>query len=195
MNETEEFLLQLAKSIQAWLWVESGLYALYAVLMQGANSHLVSVTFNSIQSVDAKLYLLNSCFTLTFARDSDEIKEWKKLSRKIEKLNKKRNKIVHEPVSILHNNGIETISLGPSLMNAMALVKGQTTHKGSPVVSADYDQDETNLLQDHKINIKDLSSLERAFKTASFDLQAFREKVTPKLNTAQNQVNFSDEKP
>ena len=139
MDDEDCFYLQLAKSIQAWLWIESDLYALYAMLMQGANSHLVSVTFNNIQSVDAKLYLLNSCFTLVFARDSDDLKDWKTLFSKIEKLNKKRNKIVHEPVSILHAKGKRAISLGPSHMNAMALVKGQTTHKGGPVVSAVYD--------------------------------------------------------
>jgi hypothetical protein len=94
VDDEDYFLLQLAKSIQAWLWIESDLYALYAMLMQGANSHLVSATFNNIQSVDAKLNMLNSCFALVFGRDSDDLKEWKALFSKIEKLNKKRNKIV-----------------------------------------------------------------------------------------------------
>ena len=35
----DEFLLQLARSIQAWLWIEADLYALYAMLMQGAKAN------------------------------------------------------------------------------------------------------------------------------------------------------------
>ena len=184
MDDEDNFHLQLAKSIQAWLWIESDLYALYAMLMQGANSHLVSVTFNNIQSVDAKLYLLNSCFALVFGRDSDDLKEWKALFSKIETLNKKRNKIVHEPVSILHAKGKRTISLGPSHMNAMALVKGQTTHNGGPVVSAAYDPKGAKLLQDHQMDLLALASLERTFKTASTELRAFREKVSPAVAAA-----------
>jgi uncharacterized protein with von Willebrand factor type A (vWA) domain len=184
VDDEDNFHLQLAKSIQAWLWIESDLYALYAMLMQGANSHLVSVTFNNIQSVDAKLYLLNSCFALVFGRDSDDLKEWKALFSKIETLNKKRNKIVHEPVSILHAKGKRTISLGPSHMNAMALVKGQTTHNGGPVVSAAYDPKGAKLLQDHQMDLLALASLERTFKAASTELRAFREKVSPAVAAA-----------
>ena len=184
MDDEDEFLLQLARSIQAWLWIEAELYRLYAMLMQGANSHLVSVTFNNIQSVDAKLCLLNSCFALVFGRGSDEIKEWKALFSKIEKLNKKRNKIVHEPVSILHSKGKRTISLSPSHMNAMALVKGQTTHKGGPVVSATYDPRAAKLLEDHRMDLNALYSLERVFKTASDELRTFQKKVSPAVATA-----------
>ena len=184
MDDEDYFHLQLAKSIQAWLWIESDLYALYTMLMQGANSHLISVTFNNIQSVDAKLYLLNSCFSLVFGRDSDDLEEWKALFSKIEKLNKKRNKIVHEPVSILHAKGKRTISLGPSHMNAMALVKGQTTHKGGPVVSAAYDPKGAQLLQHHKMDLRALALLERTFKTTSNELRVFREKVSPAVAAA-----------
>jgi uncharacterized protein with von Willebrand factor type A (vWA) domain len=184
VGEEDYFYLQLAKSIQAWLWIESDLYALYAMLMQGANSHLVSATFNNIQSVDAKLHLLNSCFTLVFGRDSDNLKEWKAIFSKIEKLNKKRNKIVHEPVSIAHAKGKRTISIGPSHMNAMALVKGQTTHKGGPVVSATYDPKSAKLLQDHRMDFRALASLERTFKAASGELRAFRKKVSHAVASA-----------
>lgn len=186
MDDEDFFHLQLAKTIQAWLGIESDLYSLYAMLMQGANSHLISATFNSIQSVDAKLYLLNSCFTLVFSRISDDLKEWRSLSRKIEKLNKKRNKIVHEPISILHSKGERTILLGPSHMNAMALVKGQTTHKGEPIISAEYNPQEAKLLKDHQMDLRALISLERAFKATSTELSAFREKVTPTIAAAVN---------
>jgi hypothetical protein len=186
VDDEDYFHLQLAKAIQAWLWIESDLYSLYAMLMQGANSHLVSVTFNNIQSVDAKLCLLNSCFTLVFSRVSDDLKEWKALFSKIEKLNKKRNKIVHEPVPILHAKGKQTISLGPSHMNAMALVKGQTTHKGEPVVSAAYNPQEVKLLRDHQMDLRALTLLARAFKATSTELKAFREKVAPTVAAAVN---------
>ena len=159
--------------------------------MQGANSHLVSVTFNNIQSVDAKLQLLSSCFSLVFGRDTDEIKEWKLLFNKIYKLNKKRNKIVHEPVSTLHEKGKKTILLGPSYMNAMALVKGQTTHKGGPVVSATYNPTDAKLLQDHEMDLEALASLEDAFKEASAELQVFREKVSPTVAAAIEEAKVS----
>jgi hypothetical protein len=184
VDDKDEFLLQLARSIQAWLWIEADLYVLYAILMQGANPHLVSVTFNNIQSVDAKLHLLNSCFALVFGRGTDEIKEWKALFSKVEKLNKKRNKIVHEPVSILHSKGKQTISLGPSFMNSMALVKGQTSHKGGPVASAMYDPRAVKLLEGHKMDLNALFSLECDFKAASNELKAFQKKISPVVGAA-----------
>ena len=184
MDDEDCFHSQLAKSIQAWLWIEADLYSLYAMLMQGANSHLVSATFNNIQSVDAKLSLLNSCFALVFGRDSEERKAWKALFNKVEKYNKQRNKIVHEPVSILYSRGKKTVSLGPSHMNALALVKGQTTHRGGPVVSAAYDPKEAKLLQDHRIDLNGLATLERSFKSVSAELRAFREQISPTVAAA-----------
>jgi len=184
MDDEDNFHRQLGKAIQAWLWIESDLYALYAMFMQGANSHLVSVTFNSIQSVDAKLYLLNSCFVLVFGQHSNYLKDWKTLFSKIEKLNKKRNKIVHEPVTILHAKGKRSISLGPSHMNAMALVKGQTTHKGGAVVSATYVPKGAKLLQDHQMDLIALVSLECTFKAVSNELRLLREKVSPLVAAA-----------
>ena len=94
MREEQEFKLQLANSIQSWLRIETELYLLYGWLMKGANSHLISVTFNNIQSVDSKLQLLDSCFVLALDRKSEELKNWKKLSKTVAGLNKKRNKIV-----------------------------------------------------------------------------------------------------
>ncbi|CAN0457422.1 unnamed protein product, partial [Phaeothamnion confervicola] len=118
-DDEDTFHLQLAKTIQAWLWIEAELYLLYAMLMRGANTHLISATFNSIQSVDAKLFLLNSCFALVFSDGSTGRKSWKSLFGKVERLNKKRNKIVHEPVSILVRKGERTVSLGPSHFNSL----------------------------------------------------------------------------
>ncbi|HNP62454.1 MAG TPA: hypothetical protein PKH39_00890, partial [Woeseiaceae bacterium] len=70
MDSEERFYHQLAKSIQAWLWVETETYLLYASIMDGANPHLVSVTFHNIESYDSKLGLINSCLALVFAKDS-----------------------------------------------------------------------------------------------------------------------------
>ena len=189
MDDEDRFHLQLAKTIQAWLWIETELYLLYAMLLQGANSHLVSVTFNNIQSVDAKLGLLSSCFALVFAEHSDERKKWKTLFNKVEKLNKKRNKIVHEPVSVLVSKGHRTISLGPSHFNSLALVKGQTTHKKGAVVSAEYDPRNAKLLQDHRLDLDGLMLLERTFNSAFVDLQEFREQVTESVSLAIRAAN------
>jgi uncharacterized protein with von Willebrand factor type A (vWA) domain len=178
----DPFLLQLAKAIQAWLWIEGELYSMYSMFMQGANSHLVSVTFNGIQSVDAKLELLNSCYSLVFGRGSEELRAWKALRLKIEKLNKRRNKIVHEPVSIHYKNGRPSeVSIGPSLMNALALVKGQTTHQGNPVVSAEYNPSKVWVLEDHKLTQSDVATLEHTFKDAAREMRVYEANVRPKI--------------
>lgn len=189
MDDEDRFHLQLARAIQAWLWIESELYLLYAMLMRGANPHLVSATFNSIQSVDAKLVLLNSCFALVFAEDSDERKTWKTLFNKVEKLNKKRNKVVHEPISVLVSKGTRTVSLGPSHFNALALVKGQTTHGKGSFVSTEYDPKNVKLLQDHRLDLHGLTSLERTFKSVASDLREFRENVSALVSAALRAAN------
>jgi hypothetical protein len=181
----DPFLLQLAKAIQAWLWIEGELYSMYSMFMRGANSHLISVTFNSIQSVDAKLALLNACYALVFARGSPELKAWKALFAKVEKLNKQRNKIVHEPVGIHYRSGKPTaVSIGPSFMNALALAKGQTTHQGSPVVSAAYDPSKVWILQHHKLTQSDVTALEYTFKDVAREMRTFQSEVQPKIAEA-----------
>ncbi len=184
MEIDDPFLLQLAKAIQTWLWVESELFSLYSMFMQGANGHLVSATFNSIHSVDAKLALLNSCFVLLFERNGEELRTWKSLLGKLNKLNKKRNKLVHEPVSIQYNNGATTVSLGPSYFNALALVKGQTTHQGQPVVSADYSPSKVWILEDRRLTKSDIGALESTFRAIAHEVRAYRESVAPKVTAA-----------
>jgi len=184
MDIEDSFLLQLAKAIQTWLWIESELFSLYSMFMRGANNHLVSATFNSIQSVDAKLALLNSCFVLVFERNGDDLHAWKALQNKLEKLNKKRNKLVHEPVSIHYNRGTRTVSLGPSFLNALALVKGQTTHQGKPVVSAKYNPSKVWILEDHMLSQVGVAALERTFRETAHEMQTYRESVAPKVAAA-----------
>jgi hypothetical protein len=185
MDPEDSFLLELAKAIQTWLWVESEMYSLYSMFMQGANPHLISATFNSIQSVDAKLVLLNSCFTLVFERGSDDLKNWKTLYGKLDKLNKQRNKIVHEPVSLHYVKGVmKEVKLGPSHWNSLALVKGQTTHQGKPVVSADYNPSKVKILEDHRLTQSAVVALESTFRAAAREIQAYRELIAPKVGAA-----------
>ena len=185
MDAEDSFHLQLAKSIQAWLWIEAELYSLYSMFMQGANSHLISATFNNIQSIDAKLALLNSCFTLVFERGSEDIKNWKVFFGKLEKLNKQRNKIVHEPVSLHYKKGVlHEIKLGPSYSNSLALTKGQTTHQGKPVVSADYDPSKVYILEDHRLTQNGVAALEATFKATALELRGYREAIAPKVSAA-----------
>ena len=186
MRDPEDsFHLQLAKAIQTWLWIEGELYSLYSMFMSGANSHLISVTFNSIQSVDSKLALLNSCFTLVFDRGSADLKAWKMIFGKVEKLNKKRNKIVHEPVSLHYGKGTLTeITLGPSSSNALALVKGQTTHQGKPVVAGEYNPSKVHTLEDHRLTHTGLVALENTFRATAQEMRTFRETVSPKVAAA-----------
>ena len=185
MEVDDPFLLQLAKAIQTWLWIEGELYLLYSMFMRGANSHLISVTFNSIQSVDSKLALLNSCFALAFERGGPDLQAWKALFSKLEKLNKKRNKLVHEPVSITYVNNVPTeVRLGPSHFNALAIVKGQTTHQGKPVVSGEYNPSKVKLLEDHRLTKSGVAALARTFRATAHELQAYRESIQPKVAAA-----------
>ncbi len=183
MDTEDDFHCQLGRTIQSWLWVESEVYALYALLMKGANSHLVSATFNNIQSVDVKLGLLNSCLALILPKSESEWLRWKRLFNKADKLNKKRNKIVHEPVVISVSKGSRSIAIKPSSFNALALVKGQTTHKGA-VVTASYRPSAAKVLADHTIDIYGLYELERAFKEFSGEVEEFRKQIGPVVLSA-----------
>lgn len=157
---------------------------MYSMFMQGANSHLVSATFNGIQSVDAKLALLNSCFVLVFERNGDDLQSWKALQSKLEKLNKKRNKLVHEPVSNYYYKGTRTVSLGPSFLNALALVKGQTTHQGQPVISSKYNPSKVWILEGHRLSETGVIALENTFRATAHELRAYRQSVAPKVAEA-----------
>ena len=187
MDAEHLFHLQLARAIQAWLWIEHELLSLYSMFMQGANSHLVSATFNNIQSIDAKLTLLNACFTLVFERGGVDLKSWKALQSRLDKLNKQRNKIVHEPVSLHYKKGkLHEIKLGPSYSNALALTKGQTTLQGKPVVSADYDPSKVHILEDHRLDQNGVAALERSFKATAIQMREFRDTIAPKVAAAIN---------
>jgi hypothetical protein len=178
MDLEDSFHCQLGHTIQAWLWVEGELYGLYSLLMRGASQHLISVTFNSIQSVDAKLYLLGSCLSLVFPKESSEWKRWKEIIGKAEKLNKKRNKVVHEPAIVSVNKRRKTIAIAPSHFNALALVKGQTINKGT-VINETYRPINAKVLADHEIDIAGLYALERAFKEFSTEIVKFRKEIEP----------------
>lgn len=183
MTEEDRFHLQHSKTIQAWLRIETELYLLYYLLMKGANAHLVSATFNNIQSLDAKLVLLKSCFTLVLPEKSDDMKTWKKLHKSVQTLNKKRNKVVHEPISIMVEKNLRTISISPSLFNSLAIVKGQTTNK-QVVVSKDYSPSNAKLLEDHRIDYAGLEKLQQTFKSKAEELKEYREKISETVTLA-----------
>ncbi len=181
-DKEDIFYCQLAKSIQAWLWVETEIYLLYRAIMKGANPHLISVTFHNIQSFEAKIQLLNSCLTLFFTRDSNEWKTWKNLSNQAGQLNGKRNKIVHEPVILSMRGGIESIALSPSHFNALTVAKGRTSHNG-PTIGVDYDPKLAQVTEEHKLDMKDLYDIEKEFKALSEKLLNYRKEITPIIET------------
>lgn len=183
MELEDHFYYQLAKSIQAWLWVEAEIYFLYVDLMKGANQHLVSATFNHIQSFDSKLGLLNSCLALILDSESGEWKRWRQLFNRAEKLNKKRNKIVHEPAILSVKGRQRSIAISPSHFNSLALVKKQTTHKG-PVVSPTYKPSGVSILEDHKLDLPKLHALEEIFKDFSREMREFRAGVAHRLKAS-----------
>ena len=179
----ERFYHQLGKSIQMWQWVESQLYFLYSATMHGANAHTISVTFNHIQSFDSKLSLLNSCLALTFERNSENWKKWKSIYNKALKLNKKRNKIVHEPVIYGMEDGVKVTYLSPSHFNALALVKGQTSYSGA-VITPEYKPSQAKMLDNHKIDINQLMKIETSFKNFSTEIHEFNTIAIPLLKEA-----------
>jgi hypothetical protein len=183
MNDEDSFHCQLGRTIQSWLGVETELYGLYALLMRGANTHLVSATFYSIQSVDAKLRLLNSCLALVLSRQEPEWKIWRGLLKKAEQLNKKRNKIVHEPVAVSVSGGLRTVAISPSVFNALAIVKRQTTHKGA-VITASYKPSNAQFLRDHTIELSDLYAVEQAFDDFYGELREFYNRIEPRVLSA-----------
>jgi len=184
-NKEDTFYCQLAKSIQAWLSVETEIYLLYSAMMKGANPHLVSVTFYNIQSFEAKIQLLNSCLTLFFTHECYEWKTWKNLLNQAEKLNGKRNKIVHEPVILSMKGGIESIALSPSHFNALTVAKGRTSHNG-PTIGVNYDPRLAQVTKDHQLNMNDLYDIQKEFKTLSKKLLNYRKEITPLLETKFN---------
>jgi hypothetical protein len=178
MEIEDRFYSQLGKTIQAWLWIETEAYLLYSAFMRCANSHLVSVTFNRIQSFEAKLRLLDNCLALILGNQSEEWKTWRRLFNRAEKLNRKRNKIVHEPAVLTVNGNERSMAIKPSALNALAVAKGQTTHTG-PIVPSSYDRSSAQLLDDHKVDLVQLRKLENAFKDFSRELAAFRASAEP----------------
>jgi hypothetical protein len=183
MDRKDEFYCQLARSTQAWLWIETEAYLLYLGLMEGANPQLISVTFHNIESFESKLVLLDSCLKLVFDKDSDDWKQWRSLLNKSRKFNAKRNKIVHQPIHTGVVDGKKIIEISPSFFNAQALVKGQTSHIG-PVVGVNYKPSKAKLKEEHKIDIRKLRKFEDDFKAFARELRAFREKTKPALQAA-----------
>lgn len=174
MDKENLFYYQLAKTIKAFGYIETQLYLLYASLMNGANNHLVSATFNHIESFESKIQLLNSCLALKLSRESDNWKKWKLIANRAKKINKKRNKIVHEPVIISVRDGKESIAISPSHFNSLALVKGQTSYSG-PVIDQTYDPSSAQVTDDHKINQLKLHKLEKEFKDFSQRVKNYTE--------------------
>jgi hypothetical protein len=184
MDRENEFYCQLARSTQAWLWIETEVYLFYLGLMEGANPHLISVTFHNIESFESKLVLLDSCLKLVFDTESDDWKQWRSLLNRARKFNDNRNKIVHQPVHTGVVDGKEFIEMSTSIFNAQALVKRQTSHAG-PVVGVSYKPSKARLRVEHKIDIQKLRKFEDDFKAFARELRAFREKIKPMLQAAQ----------
>jgi len=180
MKQEEDFYQQLAKSIQAWLQVETEVYLIYATIMDGANPHLISVTFHQIESVESQLSLIDACFALIFSKESSHWKDWRSLLNKTRKLNSKRNKIVHQPIVITHSGGNISIEIHPSYFNALALAKGQTTYNG-PVLDPKYKSSMAKIKNDHKIDILKLYKFEKEFEVHAESLRNYNKDISEDL--------------
>lgn len=175
IDQEKRFYCQLAEAIQAWLNVEVESYLLYAFMMKGANTHLISATFHHIESFDSKIGLINNCMKLIIDHDSSVMKTWKNVHNRSLKLNKKRNKIVHEPVVITVSGGEKTIELSPSSFNSLVVAKGQTTHSGP--IGKTFKPSKAKLREEHKLDVYQLYRLKRSFLNLAHELREFREKL------------------
>ena len=181
------FYYQLAKSIQAWLRVEQEIYFIYSEIMEGANPHLISVTFHGIESFESKLVLIDSCLALIFNKDSEDWKRWRSLQNKARKLNGKRNKIVHQPVHVGVSDDVRSVEISPSFFNAQALAKGQTSYNG-PVIDPYYKPSLAKIKDDHKIDLEKLSKFEIEFIQFAEDLRKYKNEIQPKLTATHESV-------
>jgi hypothetical protein len=185
--EENNFYQYLGKTIKQWLWVESGLYSLYAAIMDGANQHSVSVTFHHIESFESKTKLIDNCLALLLARDSEQWKQWRTLYNKAKKLNEKRNTLVHEPVITGMENGKEFIVISPSYSNALALVKRKTSYSG-PVITSQYKPSQAKLLDKYKIDFYQLIKIKESFKDFSVELDDFTKSILSLIKNAHESV-------
>ena len=187
-TEEDYFYIELGKTIQSWLWIESEMYRLYSAIMGEANHHLVSVTFHHVESFESKCTLIDRCLKLMLDQKSEEYINWKKLRKKAQKLNLKRNKIVHEPVIIsMQGSKIKNIYISTSFSNALALVKGHTSHQG-PIMTIEYTPSQAKIKSEHKIDYLKLITIGKSFKDLSAELGKFKESILPIINNAHENV-------
>lgn len=160
-EEVEQFVYHMGRAIAVWQFVETELFYIYAMLMKGANEHLISVTFFHIQSFNSKIQLVKACIKQV-VNDESALVIWNKIDKELCKQTNVRNQIAHRPVSTTFSDEkIDMVSiLAPSHLDVK---------KYDPNL---YKQPGYGLLQ------SDLEKAETDFRNLAISLRGFRDLLT-----------------
>ena len=115
---------RLGRAITAWGLIEGVAYDLYSLFMRGANQKLMSVSFFHIQSFESRIQLLDRCAHFAI-QDKTTKDRWKNLRKRITDHAGVRNQLVHSAYIIEGRGEVQIPTLGPSHMDATAIVRGR----------------------------------------------------------------------
>jgi len=158
IERENEFFQALGAALERWQWVEQSAYLLYSAFMQGADRHLISVTFHHIQSFDSRISLLHRCAHFAI-KDETMTKRWDDIRKRMTDQCNFRNRIVHFTYSEHHKDGITTLMLKPSSFNAVYAIRDKWKNP------------------DSEIQIHELVSARQDFRKLAGDLDVFRKDV------------------
>lgn len=122
-NVVREFKLLFAETLIAWQQVELVSYLFYASLMRPANPRMVSATWHTILSFDAKIGLTHNC--IFFFSDQTIKDQWQAIKPRLEKSSRNRNSIVHGVFGIEMKKSVATPTIHQSFVDATALSKNR----------------------------------------------------------------------
>jgi len=116
----DDFLKTLAIALLAWQVVESNLFLIFNFLVGQSNPAALSAVYHSVVSINTRREMVNAAAAVVL-KDKQCLKEWGKLSERIRKRAKERNKLAHfELVFSIDNKGEREALLKPSIFNVKA---------------------------------------------------------------------------
>nr|CAD6611011.1 hypothetical protein RKHAN_02357 [Rhizobium sp. Khangiran2] len=168
-NDLDYLFQTFGRALAHWSSVEHRCYVFYYALMSGANPHLISVNWHSIQSFDNKITLLDRCAMFAISRTA-YADGWSPLVKRLRSASNERNIIAHSSImSRVLEDGIPSpLYFGPSILDATAKIRGRLENSN------------------HKYSAERLSDLAKKFETLVGDLVSFTETHFP-----QERVDFA----
>lgn len=122
----DDFLKALATALLMWQSVESNLFLIFNFLVgpHPTNNAVLSSVYHSVMSINTRRKMIDAAATVIL-KDKPYLKEWEKLSQKIENGAKKRNYLAHFGLA-LHTDtkGKTKALLKPSIFDVRDKNKG-----------------------------------------------------------------------